>query len=134
MFSWTIRSPELIFHIHMVFPIRHSTVRYGTGTGTCTVPSPNPDTVQYSTIPSVIDPITVRTDSVPHGTILGPEIVPLTVPFTFLQGLKMPRRIDSHSKNKYTKIRKNSRTPLFVPRIIEHSKDADPHLDQSKIL
>jgi len=103
-------------------------------TGTCTVSSPNPDMVQYGTIPGVIDPTTVRTDSVPHCTILSPEIVPPTVPLTFLQGLKMPRRIDSHSKNKYTKIRKNSRTPLFVPRIIEHSKDADPHLDQSNPL
>ena len=103
-------------------------------TGTCTVSSPNPDMVQYGSIPGVIDPTTVRTDSVPHCTILSPEIVPLTVPFTFFQGLKMPRRIDSHLRNKYTKIRKNSRTPLTVPRIIEHSKDADPHLDQSNPL
>jgi hypothetical protein len=46
----------------------------------------------------------------------------------------MPRRTDTCLRNKYTKQRKLSRTPLVVPRIIDHSKDANPHLDQSNPL
>jgi hypothetical protein len=37
-------------------------------------------------------------------------------------------------RNKYTKKNKLSRTPLLVPRIIDHSKDANPHLDQNNPL
>jgi hypothetical protein len=37
-------------------------------------------------------------------------------------------------RNKYTKKKKFSRTPLIVPRIIDHSKDANPHLDQNNPL
>ena len=42
----------------------------------------------------------------------------------------MHKRADSCLRNKYTKKRKLSRTPIVVPRIIDHSKDANPHLDQ----
>jgi hypothetical protein len=46
----------------------------------------------------------------------------------------MPKRTDSCLRNKYTKNKKISRTPLIVPRIIDHSKDANPHLDQNNPL
>jgi len=46
----------------------------------------------------------------------------------------MPKRTDSCLRNKYTKKEKKSRTPLIVPRIIDHSKDVDPHLVQSNPL
>ena len=52
------------------------------------------------------------------------------VPPSFVQGLIMPKRTDSCLRNKYTKKRKLSRTPIVVTRIIDHSKDANPHLDQ----
>ena len=34
---------------------------------------------------------------------------------------------------KKTIVKKKSRTPLIVPRIIEISKDVDPHLDQREV-
>ena len=60
------------------------------------------------------------------------NIVPLydIVPSSFVHGLYMPKRADSCLRNKYTKKKRNSHTPLIVSRIIDHSKDDDPHLDQ----
>ena len=60
--------------------------------------------------------------------------VPTTVPPSFVQGLSTPKRNNSGLRNKYSKMRKLSRTPIVVPRIIEYSKDADPHLDQNNPL
>ena len=52
--------------------------------------------------------------------------------FLFVQGFKTSKRSNTHSEKR----RKNkfSRTPLIVPRIIELSKDVDPHLDQDASL
>ena len=66
-------------------------------------------------------------------SILSTIPVPLTVPLAFVQGLKPSKRSNTRCKIKYKK-KKIPRTPLFVPRIIELSKDADPHLDQGLIL
>ena len=66
-------------------------------------------------------------------SILSTILVPLTVPLTFVQGLKPSKRSNTHCKNKYKK-KKIPRTPLLVPRIIELSKDVDPHLDQGLIV
>ena len=46
----------------------------------------------------------------------------------------MPKRNDSCLRNKYTKKQVKTRSPLIVPRIIDYSKDADPHLDQRNTL
>ena len=75
-----------------------------------------------------IYPSTVQSKS-----ILSTILVPLTVPLAFVQGLKPSKRSNTHCKNKYKK-KKFPRTPLLVPRIIELSKDADPHLDQGLIV
>ena len=64
-----------------------------------------------------------------YSTLSKLDYVHVTVPPSFVQGLIMPKRIDSCLRNKYTKKRKLSRTPIVVPRIIDHSKDANPHLD-----
>ncbi len=66
-----------------------------------------------------------------YDTLSKLNYVPATVPPSFVQGLYIPKRTDSCLRNKYTKKRNLSRTPLVVPRIIDHSKDANPHLDQS---
>ena len=52
-----------------------------------------------------------------YGTPCNQDSIHVTVPFSFVQGYKTSKR-------------KLSRTPLIVPRIIELSKDANPHLDQ----
>ena len=68
-------------------------------------------------------------NTVQHGTPFNQGFVLVTVTFSFEQGLKTSKRNNTHYKNKYLK-KKFSRTPLIVPRIIELSKDADPHLDR----
>ncbi len=72
--------------------------------------------------------------NVQSKNILNSILVPLTVPLTFVQGLKSSKRKNTHFKNKYLKKKKFPRTPLLVPRIIELSKDADPHLDRGLIV
>ena len=106
--------PEIVVTV----PIRLNTVRVSTV----------PRTVlskKYHTVPGV-------SNTVQYSTPCNPDYVPVTVPFSFVQGLKSSKRNNTHFKNKYKK--KFSRTPLIVPRIIELSKDADPHLDQGLIL
>ena len=115
-----------------------------------TVPVPiRSNSVQCATVPPFISPDAVLSHTVPenthinlHGISTGVQIydtlsnlqdVPATVPPSFVHGLFIPKRTDSCLRNKYMKKRKLSRT-LVVPRIIEYSKDADPHLDQNKPL
>jgi hypothetical protein len=99
----------------VTIPIRSDTVRFGT------VPRiVRSDIEMYNTVPSVFD-------VVQYGTPCNPDFVPIMAPFSFVEGLKTPKRKNTHYKNKYKK--KSSRTPLIVPRIIERSKDAYPHLD-----
>ena len=97
-------------------PIRSDTVRFSTLPRTT-----RSDTERYNNAPSVFD-------AVQYGTPCNPNFVPITVPFSFVEGSKSSKRNDTHFKNKYNK--KFSRTPLIVPRIIEPSKDVDPQLDQ----
>ena len=104
--------PEIV----VTLPIRSNTVRVSTVPRTVLSP-----TEMYHTVPGV--PNTVQ-----YSTPCNPDYVPITVPFSFVQGLKTSKRNNTHFKNKYKK--KFSRTPLIVPRIIELSKDVDPHLDQ----
>ena len=75
-----------------------------------------------------------RTNTEDYGTLSKLEYVHVMVPPSFVQGLIMPKRTDSCLRNKYTKKRTLSRTPIVVPRIIDHSKDANPHLDQVNAL
>ena len=74
----------------------------------------------YNIVPVVFD-------AVQYGTPCNPDFVSITVSFSFVEGLKTYKRNNIHDKNKHKK--KSSRTPLIVPRIIELSKDANPHLD-----
>jgi hypothetical protein len=67
-------------------------------------------------------------NTVQYGTPCNKDSVHVTVPFSFVQGLKTSKRNNTHYKNKYKK--KLYPTPLIVPRIIELSKDIDPHLDK----
>ena len=69
-----------------------------------------------------------------YGTLSNLNYVLATVPPSFVQELSMPKRNDSGLRNKYKKLRKLSRTPIVVSRIIECSKDVDPYLDQSNPL
>ena len=86
-----------------------------------------PRTVRYNT--KLYDIVPGVFDAVQYGTPCNQDFVHVTVPFSFVQGLKTFERNYTHLyKNKYKK--KVSRTPLIVPRIIELSKDANPHLDQ----
>jgi hypothetical protein len=101
-------------------PIRSDTVRFDTVPRTI-----RSDIELYNIVPSVFD-------AVQYGMNINPDFVPITVPFSFVEGLKTSKRNNTHFKNKYKK--KFSRTPLIVPRIIELSKDVDPHLDQGLIL
>jgi hypothetical protein len=104
----------------VTIPIRSDTVRFGTAPRTI-----RSDIEFYNIVPCVFD-------AVQHGTSSNLDFVPITVPFSFVEGLETSKRNNTHFKNKYKK--KFSRTPSIVPRIIELSKDADPHLDQGLIL
>jgi hypothetical protein len=70
------------------------------------------------------------TDTEKYGTLYNLDYLSVTVPPSFVQVSIMPKRTDSCLRNKYTKKRKISRTPIVIPRIIDHFKDANPHLDQ----
>ena len=96
------------------------------------------DTVRFSIVPRIVRSDTELYDVVPgvlnavqYGTPCNQDYVAVTVPFSFVQGFQTSKRNNTHIKNKYKK--KFSRTPLIVPRIIELSKDANPHLDQGLI-
>ena len=131
------------------------TIQYGTTLNQdlihVKVPVPiRSNSVQYDIVPPFVSLNAVHSHTVPentqtnlHGTSTGIQkydtlsksnYVPATVPPSFVQGLYIPKRTDSCLRNKYTKKRKLSRTSLVVPRIIDHSKDANPHLDQSNPL
>jgi hypothetical protein len=93
------------------------------------------DTVRFNTVPRIVRSDTKMYDNVPgvfntvlHGTPCNQNYVPITVPFSFVQGLKTSKRNNTHLRNKCNK--NSSRTPLIVPRIIDQSKDVDPHRDQ----
>ena len=95
------------------------------------------------TVPPLESPGAVQSDTVQkgyrtgtqkYGTMSNFNDVPATVPPSFVQGLSTPKRNNSGLRNKYIKMRKLSRTPIVVSRIIEYSKDADPHLDQNNPL
>ena len=87
------------------------------------------DTVQKNALTKFYRP-----DTQEYGTLSNLNYVPATVPPSFVQGLSTPKRNNSSLRNKYIKMRKLSRTPIVVSRIIEYSKDDDPHLDQSNPL
>jgi hypothetical protein len=106
------------------------------------------DSVHYNTVSDIVRSGTTRYGTVPdanHFELIYPSIVqsvrilntifvPLTVPLALVQGLTLSKRNNTHFKNKYLKKRKFPRTPLLVPRILEISKDVDPHLDKGLIL
>ena len=127
----------------VTIPIRPNPLQYDD------VPlSKSPYSAHYVTVPEI-------TSTIHYGTSFNQDLVSVTVPIplnsvqfdtcnivpvydivppSFVQGLYMPKRTDSCLRNKYTKKEKKSRTPLIVPRIIDHSKDVDPHLVQSNPL
>jgi len=88
-----------------------------------------PRTVRSDT--KLFDIVSGVFDAVQYGTPCIQDSALVTVPFSFVKGLNTYKRNNTHLKNKYLK-NKCSRTPLIVARIIELSKDVDPHLDQSK--
>ena len=79
----------------------------------------------YDTVPGVFN-------TVQNGTpCINQDCVHVTVPFSFVQGLKTYKRNNTHYKNKYKK--KFSSTPFIATRIIELFKDVDPNLDQRAV-
>ena len=64
---------------------------------------------------------------VQYGTACRQNCVLVTVSFSFVRGFKTSKHNNTHFKNKHFK-KKFSRTPLIGSRIIELSKNADPHL------
>ena len=146
----SINSISPVSELVVTVPVRSSPLPYGT------VPlSESPKPAQYVTIPNATFTIPNRTDTIQYGTIQDQNFAPVTVPVrlnslqldtcnsvpphntvpsSFVQGLNIPKRTDSCLRNKYKQMRKLSRTPLVVPRIIECAKDANPHLDQDNIM
>ena len=108
--------PEIIVTV----PIRSDTVHFSTVQRTLRSP-----TEMYDIVPCVFN-------TVQYGTPCNQDSVHVTVPFSFVQGLKTSKSKNTHLRNKYNK--KFSRTTLIVPRIIDQSKDTHPHLDQGLIL
>ena len=113
----------------MTRSVRHDTVPNFVRSGT-----PQYGTVPYSTVPDANHLELIYPSTVQSKNSLNSISVPLTVPLTFVQGLNTPKRKNTHFKNKYLKKKNFPRTPLLVPRIIELSKDADPHLDRGLIV
>jgi hypothetical protein len=97
-------------------PVRSNTVRFGTVPRTV-----RSDIEMYDIVPCVFD-------GVQYGTPCIQDCVHVTVPFSFVQGIKNYKRNNTHFKHKYLK-EKFSRIPLIVLRIIEIYMDVDPHLD-----
>ena len=80
----------------VTIPIRSNTVRFNT------VPrNVRSDRELYNIVPSVFN-------AVQYGTPYNQDFVPITVPFSFVQGLKTSKRNNTRSK---TSIRKNSLVP-----------------------
>ena len=122
-------SPSNMSFVMETVPIRYDSVHYNTVSDV-----ERSGTTHYGTVPDanhfeLLYPSTLQSDK-----FLNTILVPLTVPLAFVQGLKPSKRNNTHLKNKYLKKRKFPRTPLLVPRIIELSKDVDPHLDHALIL
>ena len=112
-------------------PIRLNPVQYNIVPPYDTVPPSGSTGAAHSdNVPQSAHTNLHRTNIEDYGTLSKLDYVSFMVPPSFVQGLNMPKRTDSCLRNKRTKKRKLSRTPIVVPRIIEHSKDANPHLDQ----
>ena len=103
-------------------PIRLNTVQYHVP------PSESPSTVYFDNVPETALANSHRTNTEDYSTLSKFNYIPAMVPPSFVQGLIMPKRTDSCLRNKYTKKRKLSRTPIVVTRIIDHSKDAKTKL------
>ncbi len=115
-------------------PIRANSARHDTVPNFVRSGTPQYGTVPYGTVPDAIQLELIYPSTVQSQNSLDSILVPLTIPLTFVQGLKNPKRKNTHNKNKYKKKNTFPRIPLHVPRIIELSKDADPHLDQGLIV
>ena len=129
----TLSPPNISLFTETV-PIRADSARHGTVPNFVRSSTHQYDTVLYSTVPDANHLELIYPSMVQSKNSLNSTSVPLTVPLTFVQGLKTPKRKNTHFKNKYLQKKNFPRTPLLVPRIIELSKDADPHLDHGLIL
>ncbi len=110
-------------------PIRTDSVRHNTVSNVVRSGTPRYGTVPYNIEPNANHLELIYPSIVESKNSLNSMYVPLTVRLPFVQGLKTPKRKNTHFKIKYLKKKKFPRTPLLAPRIIELSKDADPHLD-----
>ena len=115
-------------------PIRAYSVRHNIVSDVVRSGTPRYGIVPYNIVPNAIHLELIHPSIVQSKNILNSIHVPLTVPLTFVQGSKSSKRKNTHFKNKDSKEKNYPRTPLLVPRIIELSKDADPHLDQGLIV
>ena len=66
------------------------------------------DTVRFITVPRIVRSDTKLYDSVPgvfntvqYGTPCNQDFVPVTVPFSFVQGLKTSKRNNTHYKTSF---------------------------------
>jgi hypothetical protein len=131
--SKTLFPPNMSLVIETV-PIRADSARHDTVPDFVRSGKPQYGIVPYSTVPDANHLELIYPSTIQSKSMLSTILVPLTVPLTFVQGLKASKRSNTHCKNKYKKKNTFPRTPLLVPRIIELAKDADPHLDQGLIL
>ncbi len=129
----TLSPPNMSLVMETV-PIRADSVRHNTVPDVVRSDTPRYDTVPYNTVPNAYHLELIYPSTVQSNNILNTILVPLTVPLTFVQGLKPSKRKNTHIKNKHLKKKNFPRTPLLVPRIIELSKDANPHLDLGLII
>ena len=129
----TLSPPNMSLFMETV-PIRADSARHDTVPGFVRSGTPQYGIVPYGTVPDAIQLELIYPSTVQSKNSLDSIPVPLSTPLTFVQGLKSPKRKNTHCKNKYKKRNTFPRTPLLVPRIIELSKDADPHLDQGLIV
>jgi hypothetical protein len=73
----------------VILPIRLDTVRFSTVTRIV-----RSDTELYDVVSGVVN-------AVQYGTPCNQDYVPVTVPFSFVQGLQTFKRNNTHYKNKY---------------------------------
>ncbi len=130
----TLLSPPNMSLCMEFVPIRVDSARHDTVLDFVRSGTPQYGTVPYGTVPDAIQLELIYPSTVQSKNSLDSIPLPLTIPLTFIQGLKNPKRKNTQCKNKYKKKNTFPRTPLLDPRIIELSKDADPHLDQGLIL
>jgi hypothetical protein len=95
----TLSPPNMSLFTETV-PIRVDSARHGTVPNFVRSGTPQYGTVPYGTVPDAIQLELIYPCTVQSKNSLDSIYVPLTIPLTFVQGLKISKRKNTHCKNK----------------------------------